>query len=279
LYKDLGWEEKYYVDYFNTLKDRGEESDAMSFNEYSWKLDKKDLDGSAKDIKNEYIETIDSNKQIADADAAFQEKLNTLYGEAETSGKSFLEGIKGEREKRYSDLASLLSGMSDRAFDENNPAILEDLSARGLLHSSAVGDSLAKERARIQQTTQDTLRMQALSDLDYEQNLAKSLEERLYGLKTTGLDAFKGYNDAGLQRAFSLTDFYAQGRQAKQLAQMQAEAMQESAKTQMYGSLLGMGAGALISGGTSLIPQGIGTIVNAFQSNKKNVPISSYNVG
>lgn len=113
------------------------------------------------------------------------------------------------RASRLSQLSDLLTKQGDAAYSENAPAILESLQGRGLLHSSAVGSELAKERTRQQRLTDALIAGQSLSDRDTDINAT-------LGVGATGRD----FESAALSRDFSNQDLAKSFEQSLTLANL-----------------------------------------------------------
>jgi len=114
-------------------------------------------------------------------------------------------GLRGER---LEDLGGILAGAEERAFGLNQPFIQEGLQEQGLLRSSGLGESLARERSRLSGITQEQLSIQALRDRDAE----------ISGLGGI-LGQSQGFQNAALQRQFGLEDFQRQAQLAQFLGQ------------------------------------------------------------
>lgn len=119
-----------------------------------------------------------------------------------------LNSQQGMRDKTRAELAQILNDQMDRQFNDQMPSYLEDLNTRGLLRSSALGDRLATERAKMAASVNEQLALQGITDQ--------------YG----GIDALTGVNDqylksrqAGLSRRFSLEDWARQMQASKELGQ------------------------------------------------------------
>lgn len=118
---------------------------------------------------------------------------------------------KTERASRLEELKGILNTQADQAYDENNPKILEDLNARGLLGSSQVGKSLAAEKTRQKQLVDAMIGQQSLSDRDAD-----------LGAMSNALAIQQGYQGAGLSRDFGLADQNRQFIQAMDFARRTA---------------------------------------------------------
>lgn len=105
------------------------------------------------------------------------------------------------RSESLEELTSLLAEQGDQAFDVNRAGILEDLNARGLFRSSAVGTEFARERGRQADISRNIVSAQSISDRDANINA-------LIQAGATQRD----FQTSGLSREFSLDDF---GRQTQ----------------------------------------------------------------
>lgn len=152
------------------------------------------------------------------------QKLNglrdSLYSDTESSGADFLSKMKGERSQRLTDLSALLREREGQVFDENQPGILEGLSSRGLLHSSGVGEAMARERGRLAAASDFALQKQSLDDLDAEQKIAEDIQNRLFGIKSGGLSESTDLWKSGLERKYGLQDMQTQMALAEKIAGM-----------------------------------------------------------
>jgi len=156
------------------------------------------------------------------------ESIESLISDARTKGSEFLTGVKTSRADRLKELETLLGEREERLFSESTPGILEDLSSRDLLHSSAVGEAFAKERGRLGAESREILTAQQLADLDVEQQLAKEIEDRIFGLKV-----------GGVEREFSLEDLGRSERLAREIGGLQASTGERGALFQLLGGTLG----------------------------------------
>jgi len=115
---------------------------------------------------------------------------------------------QGYQEQIRSEMAEMLNQQMERQFSDQVPGYLEDLNTRGLLRSSALGDRLSTERAKMSAGVNEQLAMQGFQDQ--------------YG----GLDQLGGIQDQYLQgrqsamsRKFSLEDYAQQTKAAQLLGQ------------------------------------------------------------
>jgi hypothetical protein len=191
-----------------------------------------------------------------------KKKIDALKTEAKGIGEEYVGKFKDERKTRRSELAKLLGEQSETAFSTNQPGILEDLSARGLLHSSGTGDALAKERARLATLESQALRGQELSDLDTEQSLQQAIMDRTLG-----------YGDANLERSFSLDDIRMANEQAVNAARIQSEAAKQASQNQLISDVVGLGAN-VATGGMYGLAKGAGDELTQALAKKKTTGAS-----
>ena len=221
-----GWADKNYNTYLvNALKLGATDEDLLSKSDFLGKSGGEGTEGYSA-VATPELEKLKGSK-----------KLKSLRDSAKTIGEEYLTKFKDERTTRRGELAKLLQEQSENAFSENQPGILEDLSGRGLLHSSGVGDSLAKERGRLAKLESQALQNQDLADLDAEQGLESAIMNRTLG-----------YNDADVQRGFSLDDIRMANESAINTARMEAETAKQGGWNDLISSVVG-GAATVASGG------------------------------
>lgn len=155
-------------------------------------------------------------------------------------GRIELEGLrqKYQLKNQLGSLGDLLSKESDRQFSLSQPGIYEDLNSRGLLNSSALGESLAREKG----------------------NLEGQRQFALGNAELGGLDAIRQMQTAGLQRQFSLQDFQSQSDLARQIADMQSQGQPQGGNGlagALAGGLSGAGTGAQIGQGQGALIGGV----------------------
>lgn len=173
---------------------------------------------------------------IAQADTSFDEAKtrkaiqDLIDRERELSG-TFEAQETERRQERLRNLGSILAGQREQAFNRAAPGIMEDLSARGLLHSSALGEELAGEQSRLARQSELELMRQALQDTDV-----------LAGIRGGALGREIELGRAGQERVFSLEDFEKQAALAREIAQIQASAQETAAQQNLLGNVLGAGA-------------------------------------
>lgn len=212
--------------------------------------------------------------KTTDEQAGRQKQFAELINKQKTTGDQYLTDFRSGRSKRLSDMANLLSQTAERNMSEATPSILEDLSSRGLLHSSAVGDELAKRKKQLAAATSESLQAQNLADLDAEQELSNSNLSNIQTLEKAGLSSdidlsqwglgqeaglgTTGYQNnfdmakqilqnkidmqrAGIERKFSVEDLDKEMALARELAQKQADSANSQSKTNLWGQLGGIG--------------------------------------
>lgn len=107
-----------------------------------------------------------------------------------------------------SEMAEMLNAQMERQFSDQVPGYLEDLNTRGLLRSSALGDRLSTERARMSAGVNEQLAQQGFTDR--------------YGSldKQTGIqDQYLQGRQSALGRKFSLEDYARQIEASKLLGE------------------------------------------------------------
>jgi hypothetical protein len=165
-------------------------------------------------------------------------------------GRGVLEESLGRRRQRLEELRGILGEEQERAFEESQPEILEDLERRGLLRSTDVGRAFAKERGRLEELSESALARQALEDVEFETG---GLQE-LFGLEQRGVGAELGLGrerlgaELGvaaepLARFRELADFRRQEKLAKELGEQAGKAGRRQRRTGLLSSLLGTGVG------------------------------------
>jgi hypothetical protein len=113
------------------------------------------------------------------------------------------------KRKQYTgELANILNTENERQFKLDQPGILEDLNARGLLNSSGVGDALAKRRQELAGAAETQLAQANLAD-----------KESVLPLYRNAIQTQQNFQSAGIQRDFSLDDFLRQTNAAIQIGQ------------------------------------------------------------
>jgi len=171
-----------------------------------------------------------------------------LLNEAELKRQEMLkqyEQNQALRQQYLGELSGLLTQQSERQFQESLPGMYEDLNTRGLLRSSALGDRMSTEQAKLAQQVQEQLAMQSLQDR---------------GMALNELTGAQGqyFDDRGgaIQRRFSLEDYARQIDASKLLGQTMAPVSQYSGgKNSAQNASLAMQAGGLgIQGKAALQP-------------------------
>lgn len=113
-----------------------------------------------------------------------------------------------ERKTNLGTLRDSLTKQADEAYNANSPAILDDLNARGLLGSSAVGKSLAQERTRQLQLTDALVAQQSLADSGADINSVLDIGATQRAFQTSGLqrDFSSSDNARAFQQALALSN-------------------------------------------------------------------------
>jgi hypothetical protein len=147
------------------------------------------------------------------------------------------------RSQRLKDLSTLMAQNDMRRFQQAVPGVAEDANAKGILRGTGFGEALASKANQLQADTDQALAQQGLTDRDAEAN----------GVLSLG-DSLRGFQTAGLQRQFSLSDF----SKNKDFALQQAEAMQPKQQGKSNGEkwAQGLNAGASVVGAGSAAKKG-----------------------
>lgn len=157
--------------------------------------------------------------------------------QAEQSRQAY-EAENAIRTQRLSDLGDLLTKRENTQFSQDTPGIYEDLNSRGLLQSSELGNSLAKERAKLAAASADTLTSQGLTDRDAQIQSISDILGRSQQFQTSGLE-----------RRFTLEDFNREQDAAKALGSQYAPSV-KSGNSVLSGALGGAATGAAAGAAT-----------------------------
>jgi hypothetical protein len=219
------WEQAYYATYAKGIRDAG--GKPVDFSEYQQNLGE-NLDDTAKKFYRTELDKVKTDREMDDFIGKGKDELQTLINEITGKKEAYLQRFKGERADRRTELARILNEQAGRTFSKDNPTIMEELSQRGLLHSSATGEALADRRADLEREVQSRMEMYGIGDLDIEQQLAQDIINTQFGLQTKGLERINSLREAGLERKFSLDDLKDQYIGASNIAEMQARAQEEA---------------------------------------------------
>lgn len=140
------------------------------------------------------------------------------------------------RQKMLDDLSSLLIKQQQAQLSDSLPSIYEDLNTRGLLRSSALGDRVSTEQARLARQTSEALAQQGLADRNQALNQLTGIEESYL----TG-------RESALGRRFSLEDYARQIAASKELGAL-AMPVQQAQPSGKGGSALQGGLGGAATG-------------------------------
>lgn len=134
---------------------------------------------------------------------------------------------KFSNNRSISSLSDLLANENTRQFELATPGIEEDLNSQGLLHSTALGEALAREKAKL------------VGQSDFTLGQAKLASDQQVNDIRLG----------GVSRQFSLDDFAKQTALARELAQMQIDSSgKSSGGNPLAGALTGGLNGAVLGG-------------------------------
>lgn len=201
------------------------------------------------------IEKLREQAQASQAQKKQQELRNTAIG-----GLQDVIGQQSQiRNQGISALQQSLDQEANRQFSLDQPGIFEDLNARGLLHSSALGDALARQKSlyagdvanRIGQA-QLANTQQGAADLD-KLSAARlaSTDQDVSAIQQALLNSNQ-LQQGGITRQFGLSDFATQANLARQIA---AASMPQGGgggggiAGAFSGALGGAGIGAQVGGG------------------------------
>lgn len=195
---------------------------------------------------------------------ASQEERQALLGQIPNNidinsdrGRIELEALrqKYQLKSQLGSLNNLLTKESDRQFDLSRPGLYEDLNARGLLDSSALGESLAREKGNLESQRQFALGQAEIG----------------------GLDAIRQMQTGGLQRQFSLQDFDSQSALAREIAAMQSQGQSQGGNG-LAGAFSGALGGAAIGATTTKSPYGAigGAVLGGAGGYAANKPGGTY---
>lgn len=211
------------------------------------------------------LENIRQRAQAADA----QKQQQALRDKAIT-GTGGLQDILGQqaaiRNQGISSLGQSLDQEANRQFSLDQPGVYENLNARGLLHSSALGEALARQKsvyagdianrlgqAQLANTQQGAVDLSQLSAARMASTDAdvQAIQQNL--LNSNQLQ------QSGLSRQFGTQDFATQANLARQIA-----ASQQPQSTggggiggAFTGALGGAGIGAQVGGGPGALVGGV----------------------
>lgn len=209
----------------------------------------------------------DQARQTAQSDQAnTQKQLQDLYS-------GFLGTTKTNYDQAYKDIAGNLQQQQDYNLKDlqsgpGGTSLKNYYNNLGLMDSGAFNSALATNAQGIEQNTQEQLLQAQLQEQQALQSAAQQgigalgqfgvgAEQQLQDISNQGLGTLSGLGTGGLQRQFSLEDFYNQATQQRQLADMQNNTYLSAIGQQQMNpwTQLGLGfAGGVGSG----IGQGIG---------------------
>lgn len=166
-----------------------------------------------------------------------------------------LEGIIGQqRDIRNSGIPALRKSLEDEAnrqFSLDQPGLLEDLNARGLLRSSALGESLARQKGIYAGDIASRLGQAEYSNTQQSaDDLNKLAAARLTATDSDvqaiqqGLINSNQLQQSGLSRQFGLQDFQTQANMARAIAAMSQP--QQTGGNAMAGGFAGALGGATL---------------------------------
>lgn len=173
---------------------------------------------------------IDEGKLLAEAELA--KYLRTQTFEEQVSG----------RKAMLDELSGVLQKQQQAQLNDQMPGIYEDLNTRGLLRSSALGEKVGLEGAKLARQTSEQLALQGLTDRSLAINDLGGIEE-----------AYLGGRGSAMSRRFSLEDFDRQVAAGEKLgANALPNVSQPSGKG--AGALQGALGGATVGGTFGGVP-------------------------
>lgn len=159
------------------------------------------------------------------------------YGKTER--EQLLEQQKAEKAQYLQELSTLLTQQSDRQFQEALPGMYEDLNTRGLLRSSALGDRMSTEQAKLASQVSEQLGMQGLADRQWGTEQGSGI-----------LEAYLGGREGAIGRRFSMEDYQRQVEDAIRIGATnvpnapQSNTKGNTAQGAMGGASMGSGFGS-----------------------------------
>lgn len=199
-----------------------------------------------------------------------------IYRQEGTSQQQQLNALaeqqKAARATSLTDLADILAKQQQQTFNTALPNLAEQANTSGIYRSTGFGDQLARYYSQLEAQRQNQLALQGLSDreayLGAQQGALQTglgwsgqgAMEQAGNQKTiagAGASALQSYGsglgdvanamiqgqNAGLQRQFSLSDFYTQQRAANDLASKMAPAPQTGKASPGTQAAIGTGLG------------------------------------
>jgi hypothetical protein len=198
-----------------------------------------------------------------------QQQLQQLYG-------NFMNQTKQNYDTGYQDIAKSLQNQQNQAVQNlttgpQGESLREYYNNMGLLNSGAFNQGLANQFGQIQQNTQNNLLQAQLDEQNALQGAAQQgvnalgafgtgAEQQLQDIGNQGYQTQSGLGIGGLQRQFSLEDFYNQLNAQTQLQNSQQNAYQNALNQQKQNpwTQLGMGAASGLFQGAG---QGLGAFL------------------
>ncbi len=152
--------------------------------------------------------------QIAN-EAALQQQLSTQSQ----------QGVTAQRANYLQDLTGVLNQNVQNQLNDQAPGIYEDLNSRGLLRSSALGNSMATAAKSLTANTTNQLEQQAIAG-----------ETADLGNDTTIQNTYNQGRNSALQRQFSVEDYNNQIAAGKSLGDQYANIKPQTPSTKAQGT-------------------------------------------
>jgi len=192
----------------------------------------------------------------------YQEQIEQFGRRQEEQMRQMFQVQEQQREQRLSDLASLLASEEQRAYEQFVPGEQERLNTLGLLRSSALGESLSREKTRLQAEREAALAGQALEDREAAIQATQGiLQPRL------------ATQQAAIERMYSLEDLEREQNLARELAAAgvpyagSAGGM-STGEGVFQGALTGAAAGSVVPGWGNLIGAIVGGVGGGLAADK-----------
>lgn len=173
---------------------------------------------------------IDEGKLLAEAELQKQLRQQT-----------YTQQVSG-RQAMLNELSQTLQKQQAAMLADQMPGIYEDLNTRGLLRSSALGEKVGLEGAKLARQTSEQLALQGITDRNLAINDLSGIEDQYLAGRGTAM-----------QRRFSLEDFdrqLAAGEKLGANALPQVSTPSGKGSSALQGGLGGAGIGAQVGGPT-----------------------------
>lgn len=174
---------------------------------------------------------LESNNQQANIDAQKIAQEAALQQQLSVQNQ---QGLTSQRQGYLNDLSNLLVEQQKQQLNAQAPAIYEDLNSRGLLRSSALGNSMATTLGNLQAQTTNQLAQQGIQGNISDLNNYKDIQS-----------TYNQARNSALQRQFSVEDYNRQIEAGKQLGQQYSQLTPNQGKAGNPGAAIGTVAGGI----------------------------------